>query len=118
MAVYREGYHIIESIIRNQLQIFPDAADVGVPISKGDNTWVSLKQLTEWYGVEGTRSAHSYSTGKSVEMDIELLDEWAVSDKRKTMEEAKDIFHVSYVTCTTGRCRGFDGFVVVYRKQS
>ena len=99
MSVYKEGYFIVESLQKQSKQIYPDACDFGVLVKKGDANWNMAKQLIEWYGVKETRKVEVYSTGKSVDCDVELLDEWAVSDKRKTEKEALDKFRISYTTC-------------------
>lgn len=113
MSVYREGFYTVELIRNRSVHIFDDAADFGAPTKKGDDLWNWAKQAIEWYGVEGTRKSHKYHTGASVEQIIELMDEWAVSDERKTVKEATERFKISYVTCTTGKCKGFDGFFSV-----
>jgi len=114
MAVYREGYHIMEEIRKRSIKIYPDACGYGVPTKKGDVIWNMMKQLAEWYGEKDTRKAERYGTGRSVGINITLIDEWAVSDGRKTEKEATDKFIVSFVSCTDGACRGFDGFVCIY----
>lgn len=49
MAIYREGYHAIELIEENSVQIFPDACDFGAPVRKGDEIWNRSKQLIDWW---------------------------------------------------------------------
>jgi hypothetical protein len=113
MAVYREGYIALELIQNNSFQIFPDACDFGAPTRKGDSIWNAAKQLVDWYGEEGTRTENRYSTGRSVEAHVELMDEWAVSDGRKSEREATDRFIVSFVSCQEGRCKGKDGYIYI-----
>ena len=36
MSVYKEGYYIIDEIERASYQIYPDAADYGAPVVKGN----------------------------------------------------------------------------------
>lgn len=115
MAVYREGYHAIELIQNNSFQIFPDACDFGVPVKKGDEIWNWSKQLIEQYGVEGTRKENRYGTGYSVEAQVELMDEWAVSDRRKTEKQATDRFIVQFVSCSEGRCKGSIGYITAVK---
>ena len=113
MSVYKEGYYIADQITKASVQIFPDACDFGAPVRQGDALWNMVKQLTEWYGIKGTRKVERYATGRSCEYKVQLMDEWAVSDERKTVKEATQTFHVSFVSCTTGRCKGFDGYVYI-----
>jgi hypothetical protein len=115
MAVYREGYAWLKKLHDNSVQIFPDAADFGVPIKRNDKFWNIAKALVEWYGIKGTRKYNKYSTGKSVEYTIELIDEWAVSDGYKNITEATENWSVSYITCSSGRCKDMDGYIQVYR---
>jgi len=113
MAVYREGYSILKDLLRRSVRIYPDAADFGVPVKKGSHTWIAAKQLIDMYGEHETRKSNVYSTGKSVEEEFTLMDEWAVSDERKTVAEATERYKLYYTTCTTGACKGFDGFLTI-----
>ena len=45
------------------------------------------------------------------------MDEWAVSDQRKTVEEATDRYMIEYVTCTGGKCKGKDGYIYIEKRQ-
>lgn len=92
MAVYREGYDIIGKLLRAQTAVFSDAADCGVPVTKGNGYFKMVGQLVEGYGVENTRKVDR----ETVYHDIELIDEWAVSDERKTLSQATDRYRVSY----------------------
>ena len=105
MSVYKEGYHIIESIMNQSRQIFPDAADFGVPVTENDSNWNDIKQLVEWYGVKETRRIDKWNGGSSVVCIVELMDEWAVSDRRKTEDEALERFKV-YYTSHSGKIEG------------
>ena len=110
MAVYREGYSIIESLQNQSVQIYPDACDFGVPVEIGDANWKALKQLTEWYGMEG----HREKKALGVKHLVKLVDEWAVSDERKTWEEAIEIFQIEYTKASSkGSSFKFDGIVEV-----
>jgi hypothetical protein len=109
MAVYREGFDIMNKIQRASQLIYPDACDYGAPAKQGDTLWNDLTQLIEWYGVEGSVSRNRYGCCAVVE----LVDEWAVSDGVKTMQQATQSYYVSYTKCTTGSCRGYDGFIYI-----
>jgi hypothetical protein len=113
MAVYKEGYMAVEAIEKKSVQIFDDAADFGAPTKKGDNLWKLAMQMASSYGKESTRDENKYSTGSSVSIKIELLDEGAVMDERKTMAQALDRYQLDYVTCTKGQCKGYDGFLTI-----
>ena len=115
MAVYREGYHAVSELEKNQIRIYPDACDYGVPVKKGDRNWNLAKQLFDMYGDKESRKVHRYSTGINVDSVVTLIDEWAVSDEIKTVKEATDNFHLGYVKCSTGVCKGYDGFIFVYK---
>lgn len=116
MAVYREGFDAKFIIEAGSVQIFNDACDRGAPTKKGDKVWNAAKQLVEWYGEENTIERSRYSTGRSCKAEVILIDEWAVSDKRKTVSEATEKYVVEFVSCTTGKCKGYDGYVNIYRK--
>ena len=117
MAVYREGYHIIREIQKASIQIFPDACDFGAPVKQKDSIWNSMRQLIEWYGVNGTREENRYDTGRSVSQKILLTDEWAVSDGRKNEEEAIETYYVEFTSCIEGKCKGFDGYIYVRKEK-
>lgn len=116
MAIYREGYKAVEEIEKKSVRIYRDASDFGAPTRKGDNIWNYAKQLVDWYGIEGTRSENRYSTGRSVRCDVKLVDEWAVSDERKTLEEATEIYSVEFISCNSGQCKDKDGYIMIYKK--
>jgi hypothetical protein len=113
MAVYREGFSAIKDIEDNSVRIYDDACDFGAPCNKGDKIWNAAKQLVDWYGVPGSRTDYSKVGGNGVTQTVELMDEWAVSDKRKTEEEATEYYRVSYHKANTGACKGYDGFISV-----
>jgi len=116
MAVYREGYSALNLIQSQTVRIYNDACDTGAPTKKGDAIWNAAKQLTDCYGDENTRSEERYSTGRSCKSDFTLIDEWAVSDERKTIEEATETYCIEFVSCTDGKCKGYDGYIFVYIK--
>lgn len=97
MAVYREGFKILEEISKNSGRVFQDAADYGCKVKKGDYFFNCIKQLLEFYGDEGTRTESSYGTGVTISQKVTLIDEWAVSDERKTIEQATEHYTVTYV---------------------
>lgn len=111
MSVYKEGFTILDEIQNRSKRIFADAADFGVPVKKDDRIWNDAKQLADWYGVEGTRKESRYSTGRSVEKKVELIDEWAVSDERMSVSQATKLFLLTFVSCNTGACKGYDGYI-------
>ena len=113
MAVYREGYHAVQKLQSQSIRIYDDACDYGVPVRKNDRNWKLATMLFEMYGDKETRQQHNYSTGKSVYSFVELIDEWAVSDERKTVKEATDVFRMTYTTCKTGKCKGYDGYICI-----
>jgi hypothetical protein len=113
MSVYKEGYYAVSELQKSNVQIYPDACDYGVPVKIGDRNWNLAKQLGEWYGDKETRKVHKYSTGINVDMFVTLMDEWAVSDERKTVKEATETFHLGFTSCTTGKCKGYNGFITL-----
>jgi len=113
MAVYKEGYMAIEAIERQSVQIYPDAADFGAPTKKGDKLWNYAGQVVSMFGDKETRKEERYSTGSSVSCRVELLDEGAYMDERKTAKEAEDNYRIEYVTCKTGKCKGYNGFLTI-----
>jgi len=113
MSVYKEGFYAINEIKKSQIQIFNDSCDFGVPVRKGDRIWNLAKQLSDCYGDKNTRKANSYSTGKSVDITVTVIDEWAVSDEIKTLKQATEKWHLSFVTCNTGKCKGYFGYVSI-----
>lgn len=121
MAVYREGYSIVKSLISQSGPVFNDAADWGAPVKIGDKNWNMIKQLIDWYrnkDIPVTRNSMGCCT------QIQLMDEWAVSDQRKTVQQATEIYEVVYTRLNNFRnndirlnpqYRGMDGFISVYR---
>jgi hypothetical protein len=113
MAVYREGYLAVEVIKNSSTRIWNDACDFGAPCKEGDKIWNAAKQLVEWYQIDGTRKQWGIGANKGVSVDVELMDEWAVSDGRKSVKNATERYRVTFNKAKTGRCNGFDGFVSV-----
>lgn len=96
MAVYRKGFHALNLIQKESTRIFSDACDFGTPTKKGDKIWNSAKQLVDWYGDKETKKVNKYSTGVTVECEVTLIDEWAVSDERKNLNEATERYKVVF----------------------
>jgi hypothetical protein len=113
MAIYREGYHAVQELKSQSIRIYDDACDYGVPVKKNDKNWNLAGMLFKTYGDKTTRQQHNYSTGKNVYSFVKLIDEWAVSDERKTLKQATDVFRLTYTTCTTGKCKGYDGYIAI-----
>lgn len=85
MAVFREAFNAMELIQKNSSQVFSDAADYGAPYVKGDKIWDACQQLASYHD-PGTEKSEKWKGGKTLE--IIVIDEWAVSDGRKTVEQA------------------------------
>ena len=79
MSVYKEGFYAVKKIKDKITKVYLDAADVAAPVEKGSRTWNNLKQLIEWYGVEGTREEGQWGDMKYVTQTVELINEWAVT---------------------------------------
>lgn len=117
MAVYREGYKALELIQKRSKQIYDDACDFGALTRKGDELWNAAKQLIDWYG-DKNRKQEDYSTGATITCDFTLIDEWAVSDERKTEEEATEKYRLTYVHCKNGiktKEGKYDGYFYIER---
>lgn len=116
-AVYREGYHCIDIIQQNSVQIYPDAADFGAPYNKGDKIYNATKQLVDTYKDKNIPIKNNkYSTGASSEATVTLIDEWAVSDGDKTVAEATEKYLVNCVTSKGGikyNGQTYTGYVTV-----
>lgn len=111
MAVYREGYSAVKDIQNQSRQIWPDACDYGAPTKIGDRLWNTVKQAIDWYGIKSTRTSKMKGHVTAV---ISLMDEWAVSDGRKTDEEATEYFKIDYyaIKRIPG---GYDGFFEIVK---
>ena len=107
MSVYKEGFKFIETIEKNSINIYPDACDNGMPVNKDDQTWNNCKSIIETYKINGTRKEYGTAPNLTVSNTIMLVDEWNPPHK-----EYK--FKIEYIQCTTGACKGFDGFISVY----
>ena len=111
MAIYKEGFSLWRTIETQSKQIFNDSCDWGALTKIGDPIWNAAKQLADWYGNKETKNVHRYFTGSSTEIEIDLLDEGAVSDERMSYSEAKIKLRLHYVTCKS--IKGYDGFVYI-----
>lgn len=116
MSVYREGYNAKELIERASKRIFDDAIDFGAPTTKDDAIWKAAAQLVSGYG-SGKRKEARCATGRSVEQEVTLINEWAVSDEVMTVKQATEVYIVSFVSCTTGACKGKDGYINIFKKK-
>ena len=95
MSVYKEGYHIINYIEANTHIIEEGYLDEGVAMVKGDTIWNMVNQLVTWYGVEGSRYERVFNNHHvNIGTDVALIDEWAVSDGRKSIDQATDRYRV------------------------
>ena len=113
MSIYKEGFYALNEIQSQQIQIYDDACDYGVPVRKNDRNWNLAKQLFESYGDKLTRKQHDYSTGSNVYSFVTLIDEWSVSDQIKTIKEATQTYGLYYTTCRHGKCKGYDGYISI-----
>lgn len=125
MAIYREGYKFVEDILRNERRIFVDACDMGVGVKKGDPLWNSMKYVVrayanEWHGESDEPTKNPViRTKDSCSTTFTLMDEWAVSDGRKTAEQATEKFRVTYQSFKPWRAKPYlypdfadmDGFI-------
>jgi len=115
MSVYKEGFEAVRMIKKASRQVWPDSADYGVPVKKGDALWNMTKQLVNWYGVENTRVQENYLGGKSVSQEIELMDEWNTGDIHRytvcfvTVSNHKDMDGIVYLKLTF--LKDMDGIV-------
>ena len=100
MAVYREGYDLVKTIGANTKRVFNDAFDEGAPVTKDDELWKLTKYAIRAYGIPESRSEDECG----IYITIELMDEWAFSDGRKSEEEAIEQFRIFY--CPIKRWKG------------
>lgn len=108
MSVFKEGFYIIQNLLKKQHRIYPDACDTGVLVNSGDSNFNACKQLCDWYGIKSTKSATEYETGKSCRMYVHLIDEW------KTGESI--YYKIEYVKVKKGiKINGemFEGYIYI-----
>lgn len=103
MSVYKEGYFTVQYIQQRSRQIYPDAADYGMPVRSGSPDWNAIKGIVDMYGNPERKRVHRYATGVTAEAVIELMDEW-VTGRRENFK----------ITYTSARgLKGYDGYVTV-----
>lgn len=105
MSVYKEGFYAVRTIRNSMKQVYPDAADFGAPVRKGDELWNWAKQAVDWYGVEGTRKVERYLTGVTVTADIELMYEGDGPQRGEVLR-----FRIEYVSAS-GLKGGYMGYL-------
>lgn len=117
MAVYREGFSALEQYKQRERQIWNDSCDMGVVVKKDDSNWNLMMLLVEMYGDKETRKV---TTSNQVEIQFTLIDEWAVSDERKTVKQATEVYSLNYYKFTKRDLhsviqRGYHGFFSINR---
>jgi len=109
MSVYKEFYHALGLIQSNSKRIWNDSCDFGCPVKVNDKTWNWAKQLTEFYGIEATKQKRIIDTRNAeVSIIVSGMDEWAVSDEIKTVEEATEFYKITYFKAP--KIKDADGF--------
>lgn len=113
MSVYKEGFAAINILKNEMVKLTEYSYGVGAPVDINDKIWNVAKQLVESYGIEGTRK-ETQLFGKTYKVSqlVRLVDEWAVADKRKTLEQATEKYKVTY---NTGYCAGKQGYFTIER---
>ena len=106
MSVYKEGYYCLEQLIANSKRLYPDACDFGCPVNKDDIHFNFAKQLVNDYGKMDTREV--WEGGVSI--NVVLMDEWAISDGRLTIEEGTETYKITF--CKV-ELPGYNGFVCI-----
>lgn len=76
--------------------------------SKGDSNWNLLKQLIDSYGTDETLKRSKTSSS----IDIKLIDEWAVCDEVKSIQDATEIYKVTYTKFDT-KHHGHNGYITI-----
>jgi len=95
MAIYREGFNTVEKFLDDccAARDLHTGEIVNVVAVSKDGTFLNqVSNLVGTYGIEGTRKM----TEDGVTQTIELIDEWAVADERKTKAEATVKYQVAY----------------------
>lgn len=124
MSVFKEGYKAIETIQRNTQQVFNDACDAGAPVYIDGVIWKVIQTLVNY--LDDDERAGIVRTNEGCTCKVTLIDEWAVSDQRKTYEQAQDTFVIEYQKLDTYQnkpyltesFKGADGYVNVYKEAS
>lgn len=108
MSVYKEAYFVIAEIIKQSVQIYPDACDFGVPYRKGDKNFTMVKEMLAPYGNEKTKKVNQYAIGKDASIVIEVMDEWDSGAEEK--------YKLDIVIPTKGikyRNEQYDGYITI-----
>jgi hypothetical protein len=115
MSIHKEGYHALNVLQSQEIRIYEDACDFGVPVRKNDSNWNLSKMLFSMHGDRDTRQQQNFinGRGRNVYSFITLIDEWSVSDGRKTLKEATDTYSMCYTSYNTGKCKGYDGYISI-----
>jgi len=87
MAVYREGFNALD-VIKSKESL----SQTLVEFEKVQNEVSILSR----YARKGTRVAVKNEKVNEVCILVELVDEWAVSDKRKTIKEATELYWMTF----------------------
>lgn len=96
MSVYKELLYAAEQVEKLSVQVFPDAADFGVPVFSNDDPIIRLvKQTSEMYEARVTVSR--YSTGATQTISIMGMDEW------NTGKDFEMVFTYVHISSTTRR---------------
>lgn len=104
MSVFKECYYVIDQIKKQSCQIYSDACDFGAPVRIEDKLWNMVAQIVDENGIISTRSSG----------------DWGVSIKIKTMDEVSgdtEYYLISYCKTNKGKCKGYDGYFVVYQTE-
>jgi len=104
MSFYKEAMYAIAKLPKMQKQIYSDACDYGIPIFDFKSEPVNyVKQLIEMYGPV-KRRVNRYSTGKSVEITITMIDEFGDCEEFEVV--------IGYVT-TKNNKKGMLGYITL-----
>jgi hypothetical protein len=87
MSVYKEFYFAANEIIKSSRQIWPDSADFGVPVRKGDKMWNLSKSICDQYEPD-SRKVDAYSTGSTVTTVFSVYNEYdgSMAEEKWRME--------------------------------
>jgi hypothetical protein len=118
MSVYKEGFMYIQMLQAEEAKY----GGGGIPTKKGDNVWNAVKGLIHFYsGEDEGREIQVTDRKTMVKKCITLIDEWAVSDERKTVKQATEVYEIGYYTGPDIKeapiYKGYDGLFTVTRIQ-
>lgn len=108
MAVYREAYHVIEAIETQSTRIYPDAADYGALVKKGDQLWKDVQMIMDWHGNKETRESYPIVYGWVLSQNIEVIEEWQTGN-----EEHYKITYHHFTKGLVSHGGNFDGFIEI-----